>query len=442
MNKVRTRAYSVLLLVAIALIGMVLLVVRFVIFGAQWATTQERFNETVFRNGRFIAVGSITDRNGVILADAEGGRRTFAESAEVRRSTLHAVGDLHHNIGTGALSVFASEMTSYNLITGSFGITGTGRNLELTIDSRLNSTALRALDGRRGVVMVSNYKTGEILCMVSSPTFDPINPPANPGDEEGVFVNRAIQSAYTPGSTFKLVTAAAAIDTINGIYDREFECTGELVTSRGTVTCPRVHGRLGIVRGMQVSCNIVFGELALELGADIMAEYTKNFSLSERISVSGIQTAKGNFDKADHDSADLAWSGVGQYTNTVCPASMLRFVGAIANEGVAAELYFVQRSRVLSALPPRSERIMNRAAASRLGDMIEVENRQNFPNLEIHAKSGTAQVGGGNDPHAWYAGYITNENYPLAFVVIVENGGGGTAIAAPIANRVLQEAIG
>jgi len=84
---------------------------------------------------------------------------------------------------------------------------------------------------------------------------------------------------------------------------------------------------------------------------------------------------------------------------------------------------------------------MDRSTAIRLNDMIRVENRQSFPGLEIHAKSGTAQVGGGNEPHAWYVGYITNEDYPLAFVVIVENSGGGTAVASPIANAVLQRAI-
>ena len=73
---------------------------------------------------------------------------------------------------------------------------------------------------------------------------------------------------------------------------------------------------------------------------------------------------------------------------------------------------------------------------------MEIQNRQNFPGLEIYAKSGTAQVGGNNGPHAWYTGYITNPDHPYAFIVIVENGGGGTAVAAPIANRVLQEIVG
>jgi len=173
-----------------------------------------------------------------------------------------------------------------------------------------------------------------------------------------------------------------------------------------------------------------------------MAEYAEKLGLSGRTTVSGMQTVSGNFDKAAPDSADLAWSGVGQFTNMVNPATMLRFVGAIANDGIAVELHYKQRSWIASLFSPRSTRILNRNTAGELGLIMELQNRASFPNLEIHAKSGTAQVGGGNDPHAWYVGYITNENYPLAFVVIVENGGSGTGVAAPIANRVLQAAVG
>jgi len=440
MNKVKSRALAVLILVAIAILGMGFYVVRYVVFGSEWASAP--FNATAFSRG-VLATGSVTDRNGVVLADVIDGRRAFAESADVRRATLHAVGDMDGNIGTGALKIFASDLMGYNLITGSYSVGRSGRKVELTIDSRLNAAALRALDGRRGVVMVSNYKTGEILCMVSSPTFDPANPPAdlNTPALEGVFVNRAIQSVYIPGSTFKMVTAAAAIERVSRVFEREFVCTGRLEIGSDVLTCPGEHGTLGIERGMQVSCNIVYGELALEMGPVIMAEYAEKLGLSGRITIESVQTARGNFERAAPDSVSLAWSGIGQFTNTVCPAVMLRFVGAIANDGNAVELHYRQREGVSSLIQGRTDRLLSRSTAQQLGQLIEIRNRDSFPGLEIHAKSGTAQVGGGNDPHAWYVGYITNPNYPLAFVVIVENGGGGFAVASPIANRVLQEAI-
>jgi len=440
MYRVGRRTLSVFILIAIAVLGMGFYVVRFFIYGGTWVAAP--FNSTVFTGGTLVT-GRVTDRNGVVLADVNDGVRTFAESREVRRATLHAVGDREGNIGTGALRVYAAQLIGYNPVTGAYSISDAaeGNTLALTIDSRLHTEALRALDGRRGVVMVSNFQTGEILCMVSSPTFDPVSPPVTLDDEEGVYLNRALQAAYIPGSTFKIVTAAAAIEKINDIYDRIFVCTGEMTLGEDIVTCPSVHGRIGFEEGMRVSCNIVFGCLALELGAETLFDYTKMYDISGRINVGGITTMSGNFAKAEVGTADLAWSGVGQYMNMVNPASMLRFVGAIANDGVAKNLFFLERTGISSIFPSSSSRLLPRETASKLGDIIEIQNSANFPGLDIHAKSGTAQVGGDMAPHAWYVGYITNPGHPYAFVVIVENGGGGTANAAPIANRVLQVAI-
>ena len=428
-----------LLLVAVAVLGMGFYLVRFVVFGHEWASAP--FNQTVYRRG-LLVTGTLTDRNGVVLASVTDGVRTFAESRDVRRATLHTVGDLQGNIGTGALTVYASDMIGYSFFTGSYSRTGEGSTTALTIDSKLNVEAFKALNGRRGVVMVSNYKTGEVLCMVSNPSFDPDDPPADVSGPsfEGVYLNRAISSAYTPGSVYKLLTAAAAIEKTGDVYDRVFECTGELKTGLGSLTCPRVHGNIGFERGVELSCNIVFGELALELGADTLAEYAGKYGLSGRLEVGGIITARGNFDKAGPDTANLAWSGVGQYNNTVCPAAMLRFVGAVANNGNAAEMFLLKKSGVQFLLPASTTRIMNRNTAVLLGELMELQS-SSFPGLQLHAKSGTAQVGRDTEPHAWYTGYITNDNFPLAFVVVVENGGSGTAVAGPVANRVLQAAV-
>jgi len=446
MKKVKNRALCALLLVAAAVIGLGYYIVKFAVSGGEWAGAS--FNSTVFSGGT-LTIGTLTDRNGVVLSSVTDGKRTFASSADVRKSTLHAVGDMHGNIGTGALKVFAPELIGYNILTGAYSRAGQGRTVALTLDSRLNVEAYKALNGRRGTVMVMNYETGEVLCMVSNPTFDPSKPPGNIDSDpayEGVFINRAISAAYTPGSTYKLLTAAAAIENIADIFDREFECKGSLKTGHGTVTCNRTHGKLSFEEALTVSCNSVFGELALELGADKLAKYAEDFGLSERTKVGGMSTAKGSFDKGQPDTADLAWSGVGQYNNTVCPAAMLRYVGAIANDGKAVEMSLLKKTGISSVFSGGSKRIVSSATAQKLGGMMDYSVHQksvagNFRGLELHAKTGTAEVGGGRNPHAWFAGYITNEGHPLAFVVVVENGGGGFATASPIANRVLQAAV-
>jgi len=415
-------------------------VVRYIAFGSQWASAP--FNQTVFQRG-ILNIGVVTDRNGVILADVTDGRRTFANSAEVRRATLHAVGDLEGNVGTGALTAFASDLAGYNLITGSYSLFSPGSKVELTIDSELNSVALRALDGRRGVVMVSNYKTGEILCMVSSPTFDPANPPNAETilEMRDPYVNHAIQSSFTPGSIFKLVTAAAAIEQIPRIYDLVFECTGSVEIGNDALICRHgPHGTVDIEIGMRVSCNIVFGELALLLGADIMAEYAEKFDLSKSITVSGIRTKSGRFDEAADGSIFLAWSGIGQFNNEVCPATMLRFVGAIANEGNAASLFYSKRTGISSIFPVRSEKLLSRVTAAQLSDLLDIQENQTIPGFDVRAKTGTAQIHD-REPHAWYVGYIADPDFPYAFVVMVENGGSGASVARPVATRVLQAAV-
>ncbi|MCL2153274.1 MAG: penicillin-binding transpeptidase domain-containing protein [Oscillospiraceae bacterium] len=446
MKKVKNRALCALLIVALTIIGIGFYIAMFAINGRDWAGAS--FNSAAYSGGALV-VGSLTDRNGVTLSTVADGKRVFADSIDTRKATLHAVGDAYGNIGTGALSVYAPNLIGYNIVNGAYSRAGAGKTVALTLDSRLNVEAYKALNGKRGTVLVMNYETGEILCMVSNPTFDPANPPKdieNNPSYEGVYLNRAISAAYTPGSTFKLLTAAAAIENIDGIFEREFECKGKLETGHGTVTCSGTHGKLGFQRALTVSCNSVFGELALELGAEKLASYAEKYGLSERATIGGIETAKGNFDKAQPDTADLAWSGVGQYNDTVCPVAMLRYVGAIANGGTAVDMCLIKKSGLELIFPGGAKTIMKSETAAVLGGMMDYGVHQqnvagNFKGLELHAKTGTAEVGSGKNPHAWFAGYITNEGYPLAFVVVVENGGGGFAVASPIANKVLQAAI-
>ncbi|MCL2080346.1 MAG: penicillin-binding transpeptidase domain-containing protein, partial [Oscillospiraceae bacterium] len=423
----------------VVVLGMAYYICRYLFFGSYWAG--QPFNQTVYK-GAISAVGKVVDTNGVMLADSDGGTRTFAESRDVRRATLHVVGDRDGNVGTGALSVYASDLAGYNPITGSTMSSVTGETLTLTIDSRLSVEALAQLGNRRGTVIVSNYITGEILCMVSSPTFDPaLQTLPEVDDERGEYWNRALQSAYTPGSVFKIVTAAAAIEMIPDIYDRVFNCEGQFNAGNGQVVCANRtgHGRIDFKRGLADSCNVVFGMLALELGADVLASYAEQYDLSAAISVGGVRTASGRFERANPNTIDLAWSGIGQHKNEVCPAAMLRFVGAIANGGIAAELHYLVRTGISSILPNSSARLMPSDTASQLGEIMIIDD-ESIPGLRIHAKTGTAERDG-EEGHSWYVGYIENSEYPYAFVVVAENSGRGSGVAASIARQVLRFAV-
>ena len=153
-----------------------------------------------FFGTRYYDSGAIYDRNGVLLYD--GQTKSYAENQATRVSTLHLVGD--QNFGTSLRSVLASRLTGYNLVTGtSLG----SHDVTLTIDAALNETAYAALNGRKGVVAVYDYTTGDLLCEVSSPSYDPNNPPSDINENpayEGVYLNRFFSSTYPPGSVFKL----------------------------------------------------------------------------------------------------------------------------------------------------------------------------------------------------------------------------------------------
>ena len=444
MKKVGGRSNALLILAALVLVGLSVYIARLAADGQKWVSFSA--NKTVYQDG-VLRLGTITDRNGVILSGVSDGYRYYADDANVRVSTLHAVGDLGGNIGTSALSSFAARLMGYDFINGVYSRAGTGKTLALTIDADLNAAAYEALAGRRGTVSVVNYETGEIVCMVSSPSYDPQNPPDLSAEQyEGVYLNRFLSSAYTPGSTFKLITLAAAIENIDDLYDQVFTCEGGVTVNGEWVACTGVHGELKIEDALAVSCNSAFADIALQLGGDTLQSYAERFGLTEALTVDGIQTAAGNFTAAPEGTAELAWSGIGQYEDTVCPFAMLRYVGAIANGGRAMDMTLTRDTGLASALPVGSQRLLDWDTAQKIATMLNYNvyktyGQDNFPGLELYAKSGTAEVGGGQSAHAWFVGYITNADYPLAFVVVVENGGGGSRVAGPIANAVLQAAV-
>ncbi|MBQ3405091.1 MAG: penicillin-binding protein [Oscillospiraceae bacterium] len=439
MKKMQRRTASVLAIVLLLLCGLSVYVFKYCVNGAQWGSSV--YNKSVYSNGRLCS-GDIYDRDGVLLAGVEDGKRYFASDSTLRKATLHVVGDKDRNIGTGALTVYARQLTGFNHITGTYSFSGDGGKVKLSIDADLNRAAYKALDGRSGVVAVANYETGEVLCCVSSPGFDPSDPPEiSADDKSGVYLNRFLSSTFTPGSIFKVVTAAAAIEKSRGINERSFNCDGSLTIGGDKVTCTHAHGRINFEQALAVSCNCAFARLSLELGSDNLYNYADRYGLLSGHDIDGvITTASGRFDKASADTTNLGWSGAGQYNDLVNPAAYLRFMCAVANDGEATGLTLLKNGKTGS-----SERLMSKDTAQRLQVMLGYDvaynyGKDNFPGLELCAKSGTAEVGSGN-PHAWFSGFITNEGCPYAFIVLVENGGSGASVAGSVANKVLQTAV-
>ena len=425
MKKVKRRANAALLIALLLVAGLAVYLVRLAEDGGAWAG--------YFTGGT--PGGVIIDRNGVTLYSSEDGAVSYSEDYTTRLACYHLVGDSAGNIRTGALRQFRDKLTGYSIVNGA----SSGKTLQLTVDSSLNAAAYNALAGRDGTVMLMNYETGEILLMVSTPADDPANPSATPAD--GTYINKCLSASFVPGSVFKLVTLAAAIENIPDLFERTFWCEGQSVVGGAVLKCTGSHGSQTIEQALANSCNCAFGAIALELGADTLARYAAKLGITGGLSLDGITVPSGNFDKAEEGSVGLAWSGIGQYNDLVVPYSLLRYVAAIANGGSVMEPTLLGHGSL-----ERETELIGAETAGRIGEMMNY-NVQNayggqwtFPNLNVSAKTGTAEVGDGTS-HAWMTGFLNDPNHPYAFVVLVENAGGGLANAGPIANTVLQAAV-
>lgn len=438
MRKIKNRAYFALLLALGLVFGLGIFTFRLFADGRDWAML--RANQSVFSEG-VLDTGTLTDRNGVVLARAGSGVFAYAEDETVRKACLHAVGDYGGNIGGGALAVFNHKLAGYDPISGVASLSDEGGKVKLSIDSALNAAAYKALGGRRGAVLVENYKTGEILCMVSSPSYDPSNPPDLTAPQyEGVFMNRGLGASYTPGSVFKLVTLAAAIENIPDLYTRSFICNGSVTVGGDLVTCTGVHGQQTIEQALANSCNCAFSEISQALGADTIYVYAEKLGLIDSLEIQGVATKAGSVDKGEDGTSNLSWMGIGQYNDLITPVAMLRFVSAIANGGTAEEPVLLKNAHA------SARRLLTADTAQKLKDFMSYNvayayGQGGFPNLKLCAKTGTAEVGDGTS-HAWFVGFLDDAEHPLAFTVIVENAGGGLVNAGPVANAVLQAAVG
>lgn len=448
MKKLQRRTLFVLLFILALAAGTVVLCAFYVKDGAQWASFYG--NQHVYTNGR-IASGSLQDRNGTTLFDCAEGQ--YSDDKTTRISTLHAIGDKQGNINTGAKNLFADQLVGFSLITGT---SGTGNTIKLTLDANLNNAAYQAMAGRKGVAALYNYETGEVLCMLSTPSFDPADDAevakvaAGDSNYDGAYLNRFLSGTYTPGSTFKLVTAAAALETLHNEDSFSYTCTGSLTLNGEKITCPSVHGTQDFATALANSCNGAFATLATQVGGKTLEKYAKEAGLTSKVNVNGLNTAAGSFTAGTSDN-DVGWSGVGQYKDLVNPCAELTLMGCIAQGGSAATprlLKSVTSSKGLPVAHVTTE-------TSKIGwkadtcDKIRTLMHNNvtsnysknldFGGLNVCAKSGTAEVGT-SKPHAWFVGFVEDSAYPYAFVVVVENGGWGSSVAGGVAASLLKAA--
>ena len=447
MNRVSRRASALVLLVLLLSGGIGFFLFEYATRAETWIVSPG--SPHVF-NSTNIGTGKVVDRSGEMLLDITQSR-TYSESLNVRMSTLHWLGDRQGRISAPAIAHYGKEMTGYDLVDGLYSYTGERGVAELSLSAEIQAAALKAMGDNKGAIGVYNYKTGEILCAITTPTYDPDNVPDIEGDEtgayEGIYLNRFLQSVYIPGSIFKVVTTAAALDCIEGIEEKTFTCEGIYEYGIDKVSCEGAHGRMTLKTALTNSCNCTFGQIANLIGAERLQQYVDSYLITKSVKFDGITTAKGNFDLSEAASVEVAWAGIGQYTDQINPCRYMTFMGAIAGGGEAAVPRLVNsvtlgEEKTYEAEIKTTGKLMDREIALKLQEFMRnnVVNNYgsgNFPGLTVCAKSGTSQLGGEQKSNAMFAGFVMDEEYPLAFIVVVENGGYGASTCVPILSKVL-----
>ncbi len=451
MNRIATRALAVLILALVLLAGCVFFLCEYIAESGQWVTASG--SPHVYADGK-MDTGVITDRDGQTLVELTDGR-TYIDSASVRKAMLHWTGDREGNVRVPFVEYYKDALLNHDFMNGlySYG-EGTGK-ITLTVSSRVQTAALDAMGDRVGTVAVYNYKTGEILCAVSTPTFDPEELPDIAGDTTGaytgVYVNRFTQSRYIPGSVFKIATLAAALECIPDVEHQTFRCDGVYEIQNGDITCLQAHGEQTLKQCFSNSCNCAFAQIVEQIGSDRLASYVELFGVTEPVRFDGITTVSGNFEVEGATGEQIAWSGIGQHKDQINPCAYLRFIGAVAGDGIGTEPYVVSQvqvgsTRTYEAKTQQTQRVLSRETARILqeymGNNVQIKyGSENFPGLTVCAKSGTAEVGGGKKPNALFAGFVADEQYPLAFIAVVEEGGFGAETCIPIISQILRECV-
>ena len=425
-----------------------------------------RLAELSIRNQR----GTIYAADGTALARTEPG-------PDGRNRRVYPVPSLAHTIGyvSTRYGVSGLEETLNGYLSGERGSNPAervwadisrepleGNDVTLTIDPKIQAAAARALGDRPGAVVALNPRTGAVLAMVSQPGFDPnvieeqgerlLNSPAR------ALLNRATQGQYTPGSTFKTVTAAAVLDSGAREAGARFRCPSGYVVEGFVIACKNIPPGVrdyDFTHAYAWSVNANFAELAVSLGAPELVRYARSFGFEEAIPFDlPLSTSRILQPGQSFNDVLLANTGFGQGQLSVTPMQMALVAAAVANDGVLMRPYLVQQVRtpsgetIMQNSPRQIRRVLRPETAATLRGFMSTAVRDGFsgaaavPGVEVGGKTGTAEITEGQPTHAWFTGIAPVNAPQIAVAVVLENAGQGATVAAPVAQAIFRTALG
>ncbi len=433
---------------------------------------------------------------GPILVGGEPVAESVATKDALKYQRKYADGKLYAHVTGYYSSVFGSEAierTQDGILSGNDDrlfvrrlvdlITGeqpAGGSVLLTIDPAAQKAATDAMGDKTGAAVAIEPKTGKILALVSTPSYDPNLLAAHSvskqleakreldADKDQPMLNRATQARYPPGSTFKLVTAAAALSSgkyqVNTMLASprvlDLPQTTHSIENDGGETCGAVNNQLSLLNAMKVSCNTTFAQLGMDIGDQALREQAQKFGFGSAPLTDEVRNVSSVFpDKLDQPQQAL--SAIGQYDVAATPLEVAMVSAGIANGGEVMKPYLsaVVRGPDLRPIEITRPQVYSRAVsadvASQLTQMMEAVvtgsggtgSAAQIPGVRVAGKSGTAQSAEGRAPYAWFTSFAPADNPQVAVAVVIEDANipaqdvYGGRVAAPVAKEIMQAVI-
>ncbi|MHB8158127.1 MAG: peptidoglycan D,D-transpeptidase FtsI family protein [Desulfocucumaceae bacterium] len=440
--------------------------------------------------------GAIYDRLGTVLAEDKtvGGQKK--RDYPLGKDTAHLLGFVSQRYGrTGLESVFDSYLLALDdagkiqaFVDRVLGRPRQGYDINLTVDARLQKQAANLLGGRSGAVVALDPRSGAVLAMASTPSFNPESidivvrtdrATKNGKDveinitgydllqgqsEAAPLLNRAARGIYPPGSIFKIITGAGALEANPQNADKNWDCKGSITVDGFVLKDTGVHGSVNFNDAVAVSCNTFFAGMGLDLGEDKMKKAARAFGFDYINYDSKTGQFRGNYPVISGEipfnpgtlplnnlsSTELASTAIGQGRTLVSPFQMALVAAGVANGGVVMKPYVLDR--VLNKngtviykknVPEVFDTAISAGTAQQLASAMELcvkkgtGTQAGIAGIRVAGKTGSAQNPQGQT-HAWFIGFAPVENPRIAVAVLVENAGAGGNIAAPVAREIIR----
>lgn len=411
--------------------------------------------------------GRIFDRNGLMLADNDKVGLEYRRRYPFDDLTSGITGFNSVRFGRSGLEesfnkylLGKKKVASFEEYLARLREEPRGHDVWLTLDTRVQEAAAEALEDRTGAVVAIDPRSGELIAAVTFPRYNPNTVEADwavlSKDPGKPLFNRATQGLYPPGSTFKIITAAAALEAGLASPTKTYTGPNELRVHGGKVTnyAGQGCGTLTLAGAFAKSCNTIFAQIGLELEAERLVRFARRFGLDKRVDLE-VRTSQSTIPNAgEMDPLDLAWSSVGQGRTLVTPVQMGMIGAAIAGNGRIYEPRLVKEVRDRKGhtlLRPAAKVFAQPLLASEalavrelMVQTVEAGTglRAKIAGVTVGGKTGTAEPADKKRTHAWFVGFAPAENPEIVVAVIVEHAGEGGRVAAPIAKRVMEEALG